>query len=234
MSNYIKMYWWTGANNKNFGDILGPALVNHFTKKEVVFAKPSDSELITIGSIAEHIPDNYKGTLAGIGMARRSTRKDFSSANVVAVRGKHTLKRINVSTEPVLADPGLIATDLVSDLSQEKRYKYGIISHYSDRTPYIFNNSIYIDICSPLEEVIAKAAECEAIIASSLHGLILADALGLPRMWKKYERTQGNGFKFLDYGTSINQDIKPNVWMTANRSIIRQKQDQLREIFECL
>lgn len=234
MSDYIKAYWWTGAGNKNFGDVLGPELIKHFTGKQVEFSSPENSDIVTVGSISEHLPDGYSGTIAGIGMARRSTRKDFSRANVLAVRGAHTLSRINFRGKVVLGDPGLIATDLVKDLNKEKKYEYGIISHYSDSTAYLYKDSFYIDIRDPIEKVIKEAAQCKAIVTSSLHGLILADALRLPRLWKKYARTQGNGFKFLDYGTSIEQAIRPNIWMTANWYTIREKQEQLREIFTCL
>lgn len=234
MSDFIEMYWWRGAGNKNFGDVLGPALVNHFTKKEIIFAEPEHSSLVTIGSISEHLPNGYEGTLAGIGMARSKTRKNFANADVLAVRGRLTLDRINTTQEPILADPGLIAIDLVKDLNLEKRYDCGIISHYSDHTRYSFSNSININILSPIEDVIMQAAQCKNIISSSLHGIVLADALGVPRMWKKYNRVQGNGFKFEDYASSIGGILRPNVWKLANRYVVKQKQDQLREIFSCL
>jgi hypothetical protein len=139
----------------------------------------------------------------------------------------------------VVNDLGLKHTSdvMVSTINgsvKTKRYGCGIISHYSDHTRYSVSNSININILSPIEDVIMQAAQCKNIISSSLHGIVLADALGVPRMWKKYNRVQGNGFKFEDYASSIGGILRPNVWKLANQYVVKQKQDQLREIFSCL
>jgi pyruvyltransferase len=233
MKSLYNLYWWRGAWNSNFGDVLGPAIFKHFTGQDYVESEAADSNLVLIGSIAEHLPEGYEGTIAGIGMARGSTRKDFSKAKVLAVRGELTLKRINIDSTPLLADPGLIATDLVNNLP-DRQYKIGVIPHYSDKTLKAPKGGLLINLLDPIEKVIMDAASCESIVTSSLHGLILADALGVPRMWKKYSRVQGGGFKFYDYSTSISEKIAPDVWITANKDTIKYKQDKLREMLSCL
>jgi len=233
MEPYHKLYWWQGKNEQNFGDALAPNLLKHFTKKDVVFSKAKDSEIALIGSIAEHLPDNYKGTIAGIGMINEKTTKDFSKANVIALRGKLSLERTNVKNEILLADPGLVAIDLI-EKPQNKKYKVGVVPHYIDQNIDIPQNALKINVFDPIEKVLLEIASCESIISSSLHGLIVADSLGIPRMWKENKKIIGNGFKFYDYASSIDQELFPNTWMVANKDVILNKQNNLREMLSCL
>jgi len=227
------VYWWRGAGNKNFGDVLGPELVTKLSNHDVTWAPAEESELVVIGSIMEHLPKGYDGTVAGIGVAHRKTKKNLANANVLALRGMLSWEASGIRNVPLLADPGLVAIDLIKEMP-EKQHQVGIISHYSDSSIKAGPNDFVIDIQSPIEDVVTNAAKCEKIVTSSLHGLILADALGLPRMWKKYSRVQGGGYKFHDYASSLDQRIRPGVWTTAPERIVKEKQEALREMFSCL
>jgi len=227
------IYWWSGANNSNFGDVLGPALFEHYTGKKAVWEKPENSSLVIIGSIMEHLPEPYTGTVAGIGIGNKRTRADLSQANVLALRGNLTLKRTVTNGIPLLADPGLLATDLLIERPPVE-YKFGVIAHHADRSLEVPPGALNIDIKSPISQVITEAAQCSYIITSSLHGLILADALGIPRMWKTFSRVQGAGFKFKDYASSLGTNITPNTWYQADQYLIEKKKEQLREMFSCL
>jgi pyruvyltransferase len=233
MSKSIEMYWWNGAYNKNFGDILGPYLVNKFTNKNSVWVPANESRLVTIGSILEHLPEKYNGTVAGIGVANSYTSKNLEDANVLALRGKLTVRASKVKNNPLLADPGLLAVDILKD-RPEKEYDFGIIPHYADSNKRDYPNSLHINVFDPPEKIINDAAKCKKIITSSLHGLILADSLGLPRMWVRYKNVQGNGYKFFDYASSFDQNIKTNMWISAPQKQVKEKQEALREIFSCL
>lgn len=231
----MKIYHSTCAYNKNFGDILGPYIVEKLTTHNVEFAKAGDSDAVIVGSIMEHLPRNYNGIVAGIGAARNSTRRDLRQAKVLALRGELTKHHIRtVDRNILLADPGLIAPNVVDVSNVDKKHDIGVILHYADRNFKPEAHHHVIDITSGIENVITEAAKCERIITSSLHGLILADSLGIKRKWVLYDRVQGGGFKFRDYGTSIKQNIMPNVWLKANFNIVEEKQGKLLEMFKCL
>ena len=72
-----------------------------------------------------------------------------------------------------------------------------------------------IDVCEPVQAVIDQASRCEAILASALHGLILADSLGIANQWV---RLSGEGrdamgtyeFKYRDYYSVFGlEDLAP-------------------------
>jgi pyruvyltransferase len=219
-------YWCKCAHNRNFGDVLGPYLLEKFSNKTAVYSAASASQIVVCGSIVEHLPDGYAGIVAGIGCANSTTRKDLSNADVRALRGPLTAQRTNVR-DAILADPGLLVSDLIE--RQEKSFKVGFIGHYADRTNTFLGKQI--NIKWPIEKVVREADKCESIITSSLHGLILADSLGIKRKWVKYPKVQGGGFKFKDYGASIGQNIILNKWDTIDNDVAEYKKEQLRKMF---
>lgn len=225
-----QVYWCQCANNRNFGDVLGPHLLKHIGLTPV-WTPVEKSSIVVIGSILEHLPDIYTGTVAGIGVARSTTRRDLTKATVLALRGPRTLQQVKLDgPTPVLADPGLLVANLL-DIRPDTKYKVGAIGHYADKTFNPPAGSHIIDVTAPIEEVVREAAKCERIFTSSLHGLITADALGLPRLWAKYPKVQGGGHKFYDYAESLGQKMMAGRWDVAPYGVVQEKQKQLMEVF---
>lgn len=62
----MKIYHSTCAGNRNFGDILGPYIINKLTKHDVEYADVEQADGVIIGSIMEHLPEHYEGIVAGV------------------------------------------------------------------------------------------------------------------------------------------------------------------------
>src|SRR5688572_11997579 len=138
------------------------------------------------------------------------SRKAFSQARILALRGRLTRDRVEGVKPAALAlgDAGLLCH--LFHHSKPKRYKLGIIPHFVDADDPVLatiakssSEITVIDICGETLDVIAAVGQCEHIVSSSLHGLILADSLGIPNRWIELNRgaetVTGSGFKFRDY-----------------------------------
>ncbi len=61
-----------------------------------------------------------------------------------------------------------------------------------------------IDITAPLPDVLREVAGCDAIVSSSLHGVIFAHAYGVPAARVGTMKDPGgDGVKYLDYFQSV-------------------------------
>lgn len=130
--------------------------------------------------------------------------------HIVAVRGELSKRRVEKIVGHRLdiptGDAGILASYLLESHPQ-KQFDVGIIAHYKEQDNPIFNelmkkydNSVFIDVRLSPYEVTEKIAKCRTIISSSLHGLIIADSLGVPnRHIVVTGNLLGDGFKFDDY-----------------------------------
>jgi len=204
-------YCLCGPRQKNFGDKLTKILIEHLTDYKVEMAPRKERErcqLIGIGSIL-HVCHPYSpGIIWSTGFMRDYHRRRLTSANVLAVRGQLTLDRIKLrkdKSKVVLGDGGLLCHTLVNS-KPPKKYKLGIIPHFIDQKDEYVENLIkesgvkFIDICADHMEVINEVQQCEYILSSSLHGIILADSLQIPNDWIELsDKIHGEGFKYRDY-----------------------------------
>ena len=136
---------------------------------------------------------------------------------VCAVRGPLTRKallELGYSCPEIYGDPALLLPRLYTPHVAVK-YRLGIIPHFIDRDiPWVHEMSLksgvkILDIqkVDP-ESFIDSVAECEYILSSSLHGIIISDAYDVPNMWIELSNNViGNGFKFFDYFLSVKRDI---------------------------
>ncbi|VDM10417.1 unnamed protein product [Wuchereria bancrofti] len=166
-----------------------------------------------VGSILEQIPYEYNGIIAGVGKLHEKTNISFPNATILGVRGPLTAKALGIKSNQkvVLADPGLIADELVP--LEDKEYDLGVVPHWTDKT--LENNPIFkkynpkiIRVTDDPLKVISEIGKCKKIVSSSLHGIILADAFGIPRRIEiaprmlSHPHQEGGLFKWKDYSAS--------------------------------
>lgn len=217
----IKLYYFTGR--PNFGDLLNEYICEKLFNCKVIKAPVNECEACFIGSIlnpffnrnlsCENLePLNIwgSGLIDKIPMKKKFIRR----ANIYALRGKVTkmyleAHKVQVSDNVVLGDPGLLCSKVFTD-KIEKEYDWGIIPHYVDRNNINLKklnlpNSIKLDICERPEILIPKILKCKKIIASAMHGLIVADSFGIPNIRMILDdKMIGGDFKFNDYYSAFN------------------------------
>ena len=211
----MKAFWSLAGNGRNFGDQLTPFLFEEILGVRLVRTNENAANLFCGGSVVELIPDKFGGYVLGTGAMYAKTHNDLSRAKVLALRGELTRAACNVE-KTVLGDFGLALRRIVP----RKLHPVNEIGE----TPHHFiyeagqnhgTGGFVINMLLKPWEVIERVASCRKIVSSSLHGLVLADALGIESMWVPDGRVNGDGFKFRDYASAFGEEIKPNVWRKA-------------------
>lgn len=211
--------------HSNFGDELNYYIVKSLTNKSLfnqssVLVKNKENFLV-IGSIIE-THTNSESVIWGSGAmfgGERPLRE--KPKRVLAVRGPLTREYLlsqGVDCPEIYGDPALLLPRIYSP-QIEKKYKLGIIPHYVDfNSKYLseIRNDSAVKIIKlrgyeDWNRVIDEILECEFVVSSSLHGLIISDAYGIPNKWIKLsENISGGSFKYLDYFMSVGKsELEP-------------------------
>lgn len=204
---------WHKDAQHNFGDDINPYLYEKIVGKPPNYIPLSESTVrfMAIGSVISAANDMT--IVWGTGSMFCNT-KITGQPEMRAVRGPLTRRVVlasDIKCPEVYGDPVLLIPRYYNP-TIEKKYKVGLIPHYIDHNKIDIvpgdKDAIKISIGLGIEEFIDTVKSCESIVSSSLHGLIIADAYGIPCRWAEVSsNVAGDGFKFKDYFGSIG--LKP-------------------------
>lgn len=224
-------YFWQGY--PNFGDRLTPLLMAHFADLHVTHAPIGRAELISVGSLLHLVPWGWEGIIAGTGKLFDREEPTTSRANIIGLRGPLTAR--NRKGDYALGDPGLLANELVTVPGRE--YDLGLVPHWSDkklaRDPrFTKYNPIIINPDADPLQVILEIGMCRKIVSSSLHGIVLADAFGIPRRIEMTDRfkNEGGDFKFRDHNAAVNVPHAIGLTQSAARYDVQTRQHELYDM----
>jgi len=204
----IKLHY--SSSKLNWGDQLSPVICKMVSGRDIIHAKPGKCDMMAIGSILSRAREHMfakKIHIWGSGfiepIAKHKTRH-----YIHALRGKKSAELLSNVQVSVFGDPGLLCDRLIPNHKDiPKQYDLGIVPHYSERKnpdylAYMNNNPdiAFIDVFSSTVAFLESLASCRFVLSSSLHGLIAADALGIPNARLKIsDRIRGGNFKYDDY-----------------------------------
>jgi pyruvyltransferase len=217
----IPLFWWSSIKFEkkkfeNFGDIVGPYLIEKISGRKTRFVQPKKRNLydlfttvyFTAGSILAHV--DKRSVVWGSGLVERDTA--VSNGTFLAVRGPETRKSLlnqGYSVPEIYGDPALLLPNYYISQTR-KKYKIGIAPHYVDHPllskwyPHHSDIKIINLLNNSVEDVIDDICSCDTIISSSLHGIIVAHAYGIPAVWVKFsDKLFGDNIKFEDYFESV-------------------------------
>ena len=148
---------------------------------------------------------------------------------VCAVRGpitrKHLLEK-GIECPEVYGDPSLLIPYYYSP-NLPKKYKIGLIPHWSsidsaqvkrlekDKRVHVIKLSGY----KKWTDVIDELVQCEYIVSESLHGLIMAEAYGIPNLWVDITLKNIFDTKFHDFFLSLQCDRDKSVKIDKNFTV---------------
>lgn len=142
--------------------------------------------------------------------------------NILFVRGKKTRDKfikMGVNCPESYGDLGLLLP-LVYKMKKSNIYKYkvGILPHYVDKErldqikKFLNDNNISYTILNIMsahkcQNLINELSECEFLITSTLHGIILGIAYNIKTIWIKFSsQATGNDFKYHDFFSSLDYE----------------------------
>jgi pyruvyltransferase len=196
-----------GGRINNFGDLLGPYIVDALA--------PSDGEgngerLLAVGSILHmsRTGDHIWGT----GVNGKVPESEFTSKqlHVHAVRGPRTarfLRSRGFNVPDVYGDPGLVVPHLLGiKRATQPTHPVTILPNLRDRRSW-GSFTGYLNPTAPLLSIVQRLAASELVVTSSLHGVVISESLGIPvALVRPGEESL---FKYEDYFEGTGRDLAP-------------------------
>jgi len=213
-------------DNRNFGDDINKILIEKLFKVTVIPYKFSllanclkKDKYMCIGSVITMF-DLSNTIIWGTGVLSSQHKIISHPKRVCAVRGPLTRQYLidkGIDCPEVYGDPALLLPYIYLPV-MDKKFRVGIIAHYLDHNApalKIFLNrysseTLFIDVVNygNWRDFINKILSCKFILSSSLHGLIISDAYGIPNYWCQINfKMDDDGFKFRDYFLSVNKKV---------------------------
>lgn len=164
---------------------------------------------LAIGSVLQFT--SYSNLIVW-GSGTFSSDAKLPPARYLAVRGFKTIERLKQAgykPPSFVGDPAILLPKIFKAAPGYK-YKIGIIPHYIhfDLLKGKFSKDILvINMTDNIELILTQINNCELIVSTSLHGIIVSHAYGIKSIWAKYYKNDlndGDSFKFLDYFSSVN------------------------------
>lgn len=241
MGQQLPLFYWSSKvfenkGQENYGDILSAQIVSWVSGKDVSFYNAPHKRkswfkktyLMAIGSIMSYTQP--KALVWGSGIISR--KDQFSNATFCAVRGPLSRKRIldlGYSCPEIYGDPAILLPTYYQP-SIEKKYEYGFIPHYVDQEivsqwydkdeNVTVLNLIHDDIFFTTDRIL----ECKKVISSSLHGVIVAQAYGIPAIWVQFsDKLSGDNVKYEDYFLSVGMKPYTPIYVDKKRSLQEYK-----------
>ncbi len=205
---------------RNVGDCLNVFLVETVSGRRVHRVRSAlFPHLLPVGSIMHF--SNPNSVIWGSGLIREEDAVGVRFGRVVALRGTLTraaLAQYHDLGDVALGDPALLMPRFFTPRTPRRTYHIGIVPHFSEKNLAIFQGIVsdtvtLIDVGLDEQEFINRLCECQHIVSSSLHGLILADAYGIRNQWAVFsDLVIGGSFKFMDYySTTSSPNETPRV-----------------------
>lgn len=219
----------------NWGDHISGEIVAHFSgETPPVCTNPLVAgKTLVVGSVMSHAMPGDCVWGAGC-IAPGKTGYSRGKLAVRAVRGPLTLKELrkhfNVSSVP-FGDPALLMSQVHTLPANQVTNEYGLIPHWIDAGLAVVERLKalgvkVIDVRQPTQSLILELASVKKILSSSLHGLILSDALGVPNARVRLSSNViGGDFKFIDYCLSVGREHSST---SLNDGVTISKLDQIK------
>lgn len=214
-SEGLPLFCWRELPFENFGDFISWKLVERIVDQPVRAIRKKrvlEKKLLAIGSIFYFATDG--DVIWGSGINGKTLLKEqygFSKLDVRAVRGPRSrqflMENFHINCPEVYGDPALLFPYFFPEFKRKEnpQYEYIVIPHFSEiiQFPKDGTGKIVYPI-EPWNEVVEKILDSKFVISSSLHGVIVAEAYGIPARYLRVSEGESL-FKYQDYYEGTNR-----------------------------
>lgn len=208
----VELYSWRrGDGTVNFGDHLADVATGRMLARnglhpmeEVATAR----RLFTIGSVLHFAQEGDAVWGSGVNGKIAAERHNFVQLDVRAVRGPRTaafLRERGIDVPHVYGDPALLLPHLFPErFAPCPLHEVVFVPNLND----LGRVETTIPTISPLRgwnHVVTRILEADLVLASSLHGLIVAEAYGIPARYVRLTEEESL-FKYEDYVLGSGRD----------------------------
>lgn len=235
----------------NWGDDINYWLLRELSDKPIIpfslsivtrfFRKPY---IAGIGSILTMF-DMDNAIIWGTGVISNSGKIVGHPKEVRAVRGPLTREKLieqGIDCPEVYGDPALLLP-LYYVPKVDRKYKLGVICCYDEfdhpfvKRAKVTDEVLFIDIAhyNHWLDFPDQICQCECIVSSSLHGLIISQAYNIPNVWMRLSDVEyGDEIKYHDFFISVGKD-RQYMMVYENTSldeIIKNTEDYLPSMID--
>lgn len=197
----VNVYYWTHGQRDNVGDYLSPVIVRRAAEYfgiDLDQGVGATRRLYAVGSIIQSAQG--LATVWGSGLLTANSRVPKSPLDVRAVRGPRTRARLieaGVACPNIYGDPAILLP-LFYKPSPTVARDFVVVPHYTRQDSYRrFGNDMLSTLTSDWQKFIDSLVSARLVISSSLHGLIIAEAYGVPAI--ALADVEADWFKYDDY-----------------------------------
>jgi len=230
----LHLYWWRAQ--PNFGDAINQKIVAWATGRRVKWGRLDTVDMLAIGSVLgfgatirrlrrpmeDHPLIWGSGLLTDPGETLDGIRV---GPRCLAVRGPLTAARL-AGFDGVQGDAGLLCPRILP--FEGVRTGIAYVPHHGQwKNPEKLEalqaeglRIIDVRAADPWD-VVAQIAGCEMVLSASLHGLVVADAYGVPNIWVSASdwMAREGAFKFNDYFASVGRRVEGAVTLDEARRL---------------
>lgn len=216
-------YFFAGddGEHKNLGDYLSRVVVEWMLAQKQLSLDTwvgEKRDLYAIGSIL--LMGHQNATVWGTGMPFEPSKirgmfhsKYCRKLDIRAVRGpltRQVLLKLGHECPEVYGDPAVLMPLIYAPKNREKTIKKLIIPHFSMENlaeAFQDEDKILSMKTNDYQYVIDTICSSEVVISSSLHGIILAEAYGVPAVFYQ-DRPERFNYKYADWYQSTDREMR--------------------------
>lgn len=201
---------------RNFGDLLGPVIVRELVAQLGLGPAAQRARLLAVGSVLHF--GRPGDVVWGAGRNAKAGPPPVG-LDVRSVRGPRTA--VDYPEAVIGGDPALLLGGLRPDLRADPARRSGvaIVPNLNELTQVRDRRGV-ISPRAPLGRVLRRIARSELVVGSSLHGIIVAEALGVPA--RAVRAVAEPAFKYEDYYLATGRDPDEVVARSVAEALARR------------